>query len=246
MDTRDVYAHLVYLYIRFNTQLLLALYTLSPSLNRTTHAKTRTYATANPPLGTGRLYWFIPRFVRSPLIAWQPPPVTCHRHSRRRRAAIVFVVAVHYGPFIFWSHAIFLSATHALVRLIYATPGGGAGGDPRLTKTVRRRILPKVRFGTRKMRGRVSTTFGMRAFYVMTCIVVAVLGVRGTDDSLRSALEAISDKLGSTPPRVGAAVYLNTGWYPARQGSDQCVRTVNNLLYNGIARDLMQFSRYII
>ncbi|XP_060878462.1 uncharacterized protein LOC132950879 [Metopolophium dirhodum] len=60
------------------------------------------------------------------------------------------------------------------------------------------------------MRGRVPATFAVRAFYVMACTAAAVLGVRGTDDSLRSALEAISDKLGSTPPRVAAAVYLNT------------------------------------
>ncbi|CAI6344487.1 unnamed protein product [Macrosiphum euphorbiae] len=60
------------------------------------------------------------------------------------------------------------------------------------------------------MRGRVPATFAVRAFYVMACTAAAVLGVRGTDDSLRSALEAISDKLGSTPPRMAAAVYLNT------------------------------------
>ncbi|XP_025193819.1 protein PFF0380w [Melanaphis sacchari] len=60
------------------------------------------------------------------------------------------------------------------------------------------------------MRRRVPSTFVVRAFYVIACTAVAVLGVRGTDDSLRSALEAISDKLGSTSPRVAAAVYLNT------------------------------------
>ncbi|KAL5240149.1 hypothetical protein ACI65C_007559 [Semiaphis heraclei] len=60
------------------------------------------------------------------------------------------------------------------------------------------------------MRGRVPATFAVRAFYVMAYTAAAtVLSVRGTDDSLRSALEAISDKLGSTSPRVAAAVYLN-------------------------------------
>ncbi|XP_015375791.1 PREDICTED: uncharacterized protein LOC107170239 [Diuraphis noxia] len=60
------------------------------------------------------------------------------------------------------------------------------------------------------MRGRVPATFAVRAFYAMACTAAAVLGVRGADDSLRSALEAISDKLGSTPPRMAAAaVYLN-------------------------------------
>lgn len=61
------------------------------------------------------------------------------------------------------------------------------------------------------MRGRVPSTFAVRAFYLIACIAVAVLGVQGADDSLRSALEAISDKLGSTSPRVAAAVYLNPG-----------------------------------
>jgi len=231
--------HFVYLYIRFNTQLSLAPYATHhqpPASTPSTHTKTHTYATANPPLGTGRLYWFISRFVRSPLIAWQPPPVTCHRHSRRRSAAIVFVV-VYFGPFIFWPHAIFRSTAHALVRLTYATPGGGDRNRP-----------SSYPVKVRKMKGRVPVTFGVRAFYVMACTAVAVLGVQGTDDSLRSALEAISDRLGSTPPRVASAVYLNTGWYPALHHSTVAinVRVRQITSFDQIVWDLMQFYRYII
>lgn len=47
------------------------------------------------------------------------------------------------------------------------------------------------------------------AFTVIAALVaVAPSAVLGADDSLRSALEAISDKIGETPPRV---VYLSPG-----------------------------------
>lgn len=60
------------------------------------------------------------------------------------------------------------------------------------------------------MRGRVPSTFAVRAFYLIACIAVAVVGVQGSDDSLRSALEAISEKLGPNGPQVmGAKLYLN-------------------------------------
>lgn len=62
------------------------------------------------------------------------------------------------------------------------------------------------------MRGRVPSTFAVRAFYLIACIAVAVVGVQGSDDSLRSALEAISEKLGPNGPQVmGAKLYLNPG-----------------------------------
>lgn len=52
--------------------------------------------------------------------------------------------------------------------------------------------------------------------YIFLACVIAVLGIPGilcSDDSLRSALEAISDKIGETPSRI---VYLRTGNFFSR------------------------------
>lgn len=182
----------------------------SPASNPSTHTKTSTYTTANPPHGTGRLYWFIPRFVRSPLIAWQPPPVTYHRHSlRRRRAVIVFVVVV--VPFRFLT-IFLLSTSHTLSNLYTLLHRWWCRWWSAADRNRPSSYPAKVRAAIRKMRGRVPSTFAVRAFYLIACITVAVVGVQGvqgTDDSLRSALEAFSEKLGPTGPQMMVAqLYL--------------------------------------
>lgn len=89
------------------------------------------------------------------------------------------------------------------------------------------------------MRGRVPSTFAVRAFYLIACIAVAVVGVQGVqgiDDSLRSALEAFSEKLGPTGPQMMVAqLYLKDDGQPEDigYGYQKNIKNYGNIFEQG-------------